>query len=94
MAIVKTKAEYELMKKDILTKIDKFLLDYGDFTRKTAPKHWRGTSNVYQALNKAKKDIPEYDPLEMKHLEHDWVRDDVLTDEEKELYDATTKYNI
>lgn len=94
MSIVKTKDEFELMKKDILSKIDKFVLDYTDFTMKVSPKNWRSTGDLFMALNKAKEYIPEYEPLQMKDLEQYWVRDEVLTDEEKALYDATKKYNV
>ncbi len=41
MGFIKTKAEFQLMKADIIKKIDKFMDDYDNFTRKTSSKYWR-----------------------------------------------------
>lgn len=92
--IVKTKAEFQLMKDDILDKLDKFIDDYDKFTRKVGSKYWRVSGAFAGELQNIKKEIPRFEPLTFKELQHDWIRDDILTDEEKEIYNNTKKYNI
>jgi len=94
MSIVKTQEEYEEMKKDFTNKIDKFLLDFNEFSRKTSPKYWRSFGDAHVGLRNIKDRMKEYTPLKMKHLEVDFVRDDVLNDKEKEIYNQTKKYNL
>lgn len=92
MDFIKTPDEYNELRNDFSTKIDSFLDDYGKFLDSTSPDYWRG--GIYQKIKKLKGDIYGYEPLTLKHLDADWVRDEVLSDEQKEIWDNTKKYNL
>jgi len=78
------------MKKNIDTFIDSF----DTFIRSTSPRYWRVTGTAYNDLKKLKDTIEECEPLTYKDLENAYLRDQVLTDEEKELYNNSNKYNL
>jgi hypothetical protein len=94
MGIIKTRAEYDKMKIDILKKIDNFIYDYNEFTRKTNSKYWRVCGELSAELNNIKGEIPRFKPLNSKELSQSWIRDEILTDEEKIEYENIIKYNL
>ena len=94
MNFIKTKSEFEEMKKDFTQKIDSFLNDFNEFTRHLSPSYWRSTGKVFSELKTLKYNMRVLEPIQMKHLEQDWVRDEVLNDEEKEEYNTIKKYNL
>ena len=49
----------------------------------------------YDRVDENFKDkLNEFTPLTLKHLDQEWIRNAVLTDEEKELWDNAKKYNL
>lgn len=94
MRFVLTPEEFEEKKSEFKSTIDKFLSDYSDFIKVSSPSNWRGLGNAYSEVKKLKKYIDEIEPLTLKHLDSDVVRDGILTDEEKEEWEAMKKYNL
>ena len=94
MKAIKTLREYNKMKKEFSNEIDSFLKKFSTFTKFTSPEHWRETSYTYNSLKKFKDKLKEYKPIQLKHLNAEWVRDEVLDDEDKEIWNNTKKYNI
>jgi len=94
MKIILTPIEFKKHKEDFSKEIDKFLNKFDDFTRKISPSDWRIGSKIYNDLKNYKKEIPNFKPLEDKHLEQDFIRQEILTPEELEFYNATKKYNL
>jgi len=94
MKAIKSKKEFKLMKDEISKKLDDFIESYDIFIKSVSPNYWRTTGNNYRDLISIKKEISRFEPLKMSHLDSEIVRDEVLTDEEKELYITTKKYNI
>lgn len=94
MNFIKTQSEFDEMKKEFTQKIDSFLIDFNEFTRHLSSKYWRSSGNIFSKLTQYKNRMKEFTPITMKELQHDWVRDEVLTDEEKELWNTSNKYNI
>ena len=92
MSIVKSKEEFEEMKKDMIQKTNNFLKDYYEFSRYVSSNFWR--SSIYSEIEKFRDQIKDYTPITMKELEHEWIRNSVLTDEEKEIWNASKKYNV
>lgn len=90
---IKTKDEFEEMKQDMLQKVDNFVKDWDEFTRYVSPKHWQGMGRNFKPTM-LKDDIMRYEPATQKHLDNELFRDEVFTDEEKEEWNATQKYNI
>lgn len=95
MRVIKTLAEYDQMKADFSNEIDSFLKKFDVFLKSTSPSYWRSTGSVYTTIKNFKKDdLKTLKPLELKHLEVEWVRDEVLDDDEKEEWNDTKKYNL
>lgn len=94
MNFIKTQLEFDEMKKEFTRKIDSFLIDFNEFTRHVAPKYWRSGGIVYSELKKFKDHIQKFEPIQMKDLKQDWVRDEVMTDDERELWNTSKKYNV
>lgn len=92
MNFVKTNKEYKELKDEFSKKIDSFLKDYLEFLNFTSPAYWR--SSIYTKINNYKEEMKDFTPLTMKHLDNEKVRDEVLSDEDKELWNASKKYNI
>ena len=94
MGVIKTKKEFQLMKDEMIQKVDSFLKDFHDFTSSVSPNNWRTIGSYYQELKKFKEDIPFFEPISKKDLEQEWVRYEVMTEEEKEIYKTSKKMNI
>jgi len=90
---VKTKEEFELMKKEINQKVDSFTKDWDEFTRYVSPSYWRGMNTNFNP-KKLKIDIERFEPATNKHLNIEEFRDEVMTDEEKDEWNTTQKYNL
>ena len=91
---VKTPEEFHQMKNDIKGKLRKFISEYDQFVKSVSPSNWRSTGHHYQALKIFCDDIDNFEPVTTKHLDQEWVRDQVLTDEEKEMWNDAKKYNL
>lgn len=94
MKALKTRQEYDLMKDKMSSEIDNFLSKFDVFIRSTSPDYWRTTGTLYTTIKNFKDELKRLKPLTDKHLEQDWIRDEVLTDEEKELWNNSKKYNL
>lgn len=94
MKFVLTKKEFDKDKKEILNKLDIFMKDYDNFTKKVKPKYWRETGEDYFNLKKTYKDIKNSEPIDMNDLESDIVRDEVLSSEEIDLWNKMKSYNL
>jgi hypothetical protein len=97
MKYVKTPDEFDKLKQKMLKKLIRFIDDYEEFSKYTSPSSWRLSGHHFMELKNLKKDLIDTDrikSLTMKDLENEFVRDEIFTDEEKELWDATTKYNL
>ena len=94
MKVVKTKTEFQLMKDELNQKLDDVIQSYDKFLKSISPSQWRGTGTHFRNLSDLRDDIKYFKPLTDKDLENEWVRDEVLTDEEKELYNNSKKYNL
>lgn len=82
------------MKSVLIDKLSDFMVSYDEFVMSTSPSNWRSTGHFYSELNQLKSIISSCDPLTYKDLENEYVRNDVLTDEEKEIYNNKSKYNL
>ena len=91
---VKTRQEYELMKDEMSSEIDNFLLKFNTFITSTSPSHWRSTGTLYTNIKNFKNDLQDLTPLTDKQLEQEWVRANVMTDEKRELWNNAKKYNL
>lgn len=94
MKVIKTLDEYEQMKKNFNNDIDSFLKKFDIFLNSTSPSYWRTTGKLYTDMKNFKKEVNKFEPLNMKHLEIDWVRDEVLDDEDREEWNNIKKYNL
>ena len=94
MEVIKTRKEFEEMKKEFIEKIDSFIGDYDKFTKSVRPGYWSTTGEYFAHLLSMKDMIPRLQPLELKDLESKFVRDEVLTDEEIDQWEQTKKYNL
>jgi len=94
MGVIKTKKQFELMKSEMIKKIDDFMKNFNDFSRSISPDDWRSVGKYHSELKKFKEDIPYYNPITKKDLEQEWVRYEVMTEEEKEIYKTSKKMNI
>jgi len=93
-ANVKTIKEFQKLKGDIEKQLVDFMKNYDQFIKSVAPSHWRTTGTHYHHLRDLKGDLKYFTPVQLKDLEHEMVRDQVLTDEEKDFYNTAKKYNI
>ena len=82
------------MKSDMIQKVDDLMKNFSDFSRSISPNNWRTIGSYYQELKKFKEDIPFFEPITKKDLEQEWVRYEVMTDEEKEIYKKNLIYEI
>ena len=94
MNIIKTRTEYNKMKSVLIDKLSDFMVEYDKFVNSTSPSYWRSTGHFYSEVEQLKNVISKCDPMTYKDLENDFVRSEVLTDEEKELYKNSKKYNL
>ena len=91
---LKSRQEFQEMKDNMSIEIDNLLKNYEEFTKSVSPDHWRTTGFHFTNLKKLKNDIQRFEPLKDKDLEEEWIRDQVLTDEEKEFYKTINNYNL
>lgn len=94
MKFVLTPKEFQEKKEEFKSKIDKFTSDYHEFTRYVSPSNWRTVGGHQVEIDQLKHHVDKATPLKSKDLEQDWVRDQVLNDEEKEEWNAMKKYNL
>ncbi len=94
MGIIKTKEEFLDAKKNILADFETYLNSYNKFTRIVSPSSWRSLGNNFNSHNIKDSIKNAKGPITMKDLESEFIRDEVLTDEEKEIYNQITKYNL
>jgi hypothetical protein len=94
MNVIKTKKEFQLMKDEMIQKVDDFMKNFDDFSRSISPSDWRTIGSYYKELKKFKDDIPFFKPITKKDLEKEWVKLQVMTAEEKEIYKNSKKFNI
>lgn len=94
MSVVKSNKEFQRMKDNISKKLDNFIKSYDVFSRSVSPINWRTSGHYYSEVKKLKLNIQEFNPITNKELEQEWVRNAVMTDEEKELYNNSKKYNL
>lgn len=91
---IKTEKEFNTMRSDIITKLDQFYIDYNNFVNSVSPSNYRLTGHHFIELRNMRDDIQKFTRLNIKDLENDFIRDQVLTEEEKELYDDTKNFNL
>lgn len=92
---IKTPAEFKKSKEEVLTKLMDFRDTYSEFIKTVKPSEWRRTGNHFAELKKMQLEIPiEEGPITIKDLENDFIRNQLLNDEEKELWDNAKKYNL
>jgi len=91
---IKTKEEFQVIKDEMDQKVVDFMKSYDTFTRLTSPKNWRTSGHHFSELRKLKDEIKEFEPLKLKDLDNEHVRDSIMTDEEKEIYKNSKKFNI
>lgn len=91
---IKSEKEFQQMKDEFAIKLDDFIRSYGEFTNSVSPQNWRVSGSYYAKLKDLKIVMQSFKPLEMKDLEYEYVRDEVLSDKEKELYNNSIKYNL
>lgn len=94
MKILKTRKEYDLMKDELSTEIDNFLSKFDVFLRSTSPNYWRTTGTLYTNIKNFKDEIKNIKPLTIDELEQEWIRTQVLTEEEEEEWNTQKKYNL
>ena len=94
MGAVKSKKEFQKMKDSISKKLDNFIKSYDVFSSSVSPINWPTSGHYYTELKKMKQNIQYLQPITNKDLEQEWVRDAIMTDEEKELYNNSKKYNL
>lgn len=94
MGVIKTKKQFELMKSEMIQKVDDLMKNFHEFTNSISPNNWRTIGSYYQELKNFKEDIPFFEPITKKDLKKDWVRYEIMTDEEKEIYKTSKKMNI
>jgi hypothetical protein len=94
MSVVKSNKEFQRMKDNITKKLDNFIKSYDGFSRSVSPNNWRTSGSYYSKFIDLKHDIQNFQPITNKELEQEWVRDAIMTDEEKELYNNSKKYNL
>lgn len=94
MGIVKTTKEFQKMKNDITKKLSSFIKSYNTFSRSISPHNWRTSGHFYTEFIKLRNDIKNFKPITNKDLENDFIRDQVLTPKERELYNNMNKYNL
>lgn len=94
MKYVKSKKEYDKLKNDMIDQIEDLMKNYEEFSKSTSSKYWRNTGTHFTELRGMISDIEHFEPITMKDLDNEVIRDQVLTDEEKELYNATKNYNL
>ena len=91
---IKSEKEFQQMKNEFAIKLDKFIESYNEFTNSISPQNWRVSGSYYSKLNELRTVIQFFKPLELKDLESEHVRREVLSKKEEELYNFSKKYNI
>ena len=91
---LKSRQEFQEMKDDMSIEIDNLMINYEEFTKSVSPNHWRSTEFHFTNLKKLKDEIQRFGPLKPEDLEDEWIRDQVLTDEEKDFYKTINNYNL
>lgn len=92
---IKSPQEFKKMKNEVLNDIDKLLIDYESFIRQISPKYWRTSGTIFKNIHNMREDILRMSKqLTMKDLNDDFVRDEILTDEQKKLWNTLKQYNL
>ena len=85
---------FEKMKDEMSNDVDVFITKFETFLNSSSPSQWRSTGSAFSGVLGLKTTIKNSKPLTLSDLEHKFVRDEVLTDEEKELYNKSKKFNL
>lgn len=92
---IKTPEEFKKSKEETIDKLKDFYDTYSEFCKFTKPSEWRMTGHHLAELKKMQIDITrELGPLTMKDLESEFLRKQVLSPEEQELWNSANKYNL
>lgn len=88
---LKSPKEFSKSKKELIDKFQDFYDTYDKFIFSVSPSQWRTTGHHMANLREIGAELVDLDPLLMKDLESEFVRDQILTDEEKELWNNVKK---
>ena len=92
MKNIKSLKEFEKEKEKIVNELGNFIKNYDRFLNSVSPRDWK--HSYFSKLEELKEIIRDFKPMVMKDMEDEWIRKQVLTSEEQELYDKTIKYNL